>query len=261
MSEPDKKAVSGELSKIVSSAANLLTAPKQHMCLEEQYCCAEVTRDKMEALLKDITRHTSLTEGNAFMGPNKDRQTAEDKVIRRFDGDDTFITDVVRGKIVIDDAQQLAEIQEILASCGSDLMREHDIEVAHINDNFATPKQYTWYRGLGYKLSVPTDNGQAQIIELQVVSSAMESIYDVTHLHKRAAEDIYNKAAKEGRELTEEELEHASQHYAVCQWYNSKVAHDEGFDHFLKDKEKYGFTDEREKKLMNMMKHVNLDLG
>ena len=137
------------------------------------------------------------------------------------------------------------------------MLENRGITLADKTDNFSNPKMYTWYRGLQYKAAVQTEDGP-HIVELQVVSPAMEAVYDITHKHKRIAEEIYNDAAKKDRDLTDEEMIAVEQHYAVCQYYNSKAAYKEGYDTFLQNTEQYAFTPERQESLIELMAQIDV---
>jgi len=230
---------------------------QQQLTLAEQYKYCDQTRSVVDEVLEHIKSSTDVTL--AHMGPNKVQKTARDKAQRKYGGDERYITDVVRGKIEVENAEQLGQVLDIFDDPECEILKKAGIVVVDKDDNFSVPKQYTWYRGLKYNLAVPTEDGKPQIIELQVVSPAMEGVYDVTHGHKRAAEEIYNTAAREERPLSDDEIEKVTQHYAVCQYYNSKTAYEEGYDRFLKDPEKYAFTDIRRAKLEDKMYELGVE--
>lgn len=266
--------------------------PRQVMQLDELYNTSDETRNKLDILIATIMKKSGVDEG--YSGPNKKREDAEKKVDHRFDGDARYLTDVVRGKVIIDNVDQLETIINLFKDSESNLLEEAGISVVQEKNNFETPKDYTGYRGLSYKLAIPTgDDNKPHIVELQIVSDAMEngndttfildkstnseeflandddkrlSIYDGTHFHKRMAENIYRNAARDYKEgtredpsLTDEEIEIAKKHYAVCVYYNAKIAHEEGYDRLLIDKDKHAFTPNKEKELVAHMADIGVE--
>ncbi len=275
----------------ISVSFNDRGEPRQVMKLDELYDTSEETRDKLAVLIANVMGDADVDEG--FVGPNKKKEDAVKKVDHRFDGDARYLTDVVRGKVIIDNVDQLETIIGIFKDPESDILKDAGVEVVQEKNNFETPKDYTGYRGLSYKLAIPTgDDNKPHIVELQIVSKAMEmgndttfildktidpendeaandarmSIYDGTHYHKRMAENLYRNAARdykagtrEDPSLTDEELETATKHYAVCVYYNSKIAHEEGYDRFLIDKEKHAFNSDKEKELVAHMADIGVE--
>lgn len=229
--------------------------PEQSMSFRDLYRTAEETNRTMTSLLVAIGDQHSV---RAYMGPIKEEKTAQDKCIRKFGGAEKFLTDVVRGKIEVNSAEDLASVKAIFEAPDSVMLSNRKISLEGKTDNFANPKAYTSYRGLQYKLGVETDDGKPHVVELQIVSPAMEAVYDITHHHKRIAEEIYNEAAKENRDLTDDEIEQVEQHYAVCQYYNSKAACKEGYDRFLEDTKHYAFTPERQAHLIERMAQIGV---
>ncbi|PCJ99426.1 MAG: hypothetical protein COA45_05145 [Zetaproteobacteria bacterium] len=250
---------------IISVSFNKQGDLLQVMELDELYATSAETRFKVGAFLLHILDEANVSD--AFMGPNKNKEDAERKIDQRFDGDSRCITDIVRGKIVIDTSDQLAAIMSIFRNPDTGPLKEAGIKVELEKNNFENPKPYTGYRGLSYKISVPTgDDGKPHVVELQIVSTAMEAVYDMTHEHKRAAEDIYRNAARDYKAgtrkdpaLTDEELDMATHHYAVCEYYNAKIAHEEGYDRFLEDEERHAFTPEKEKELIAHMAIIGVE--
>lgn len=237
----------------------------QVMELDELYETSAETRNKVGSFLLHVLNETNISD--AFMGPNKNKEDAKRKIDQRFDGDSRCITDIVRGKIVVDTSDQLASVINIFKNPDTGPLKEANLKVELEKNNFEKPKPYTGYRGLSYKLSVPTgEEGKPHVVELQIVSTAMESVYDMTHEHKRIAEDIYRNAARdykagtrEDSGLTDEELSLASHHYAVCEYHNSKIAHEEGYDRFLEDKQRHAFTPRKEKELVAHMSEIGIE--
>lgn len=263
---------------------------RQVMDIEELYNTSTETQTKLSFFIAHIMEISDAEDG--YVGPNKDKENALRKANQRFEGDTRFLTDIVRGKIIVDNVDQLESIMKIFKDLDSPPLRDSGIHVALEKNNFETPKAYTGYRGLSYKLAVPTgDDNKPHIVELQIVLTAMEygndttyimdpdtenaaysddearmSIYDGTHFHKRAAEDIYRDAAhdyligtRKNPELTDEEHDLAAHHYAVCLYYNAKIAHEEGCDRLLLDKDTHAFTPEMEKELLTHMTEIGIE--
>ncbi|PCJ02368.1 MAG: hypothetical protein COB14_02390 [Alphaproteobacteria bacterium] len=237
----------------------------QVMDLDELYDTCEETRLKAGRLLSQVLEASKAAD--AFMGANKDKASAIRKINQRFDGNPHCITDIVRGKIIVDTSEQLDAVMAVFRDTDSGPLKKANIKVELEKNNFEEPKPYTGYRGLSYKLSVPTGNAdKPHVIELQIVSTAMEAKSGMTHKHKRAAEDIYRNATEDydagtrkDPALTDEELALAQHHYAVCDYHNSKIAHEEGYDRFLKDPDRHAFTPEKETELVAHMAKIGVE--
>ncbi|MGH1456634.1 MAG: hypothetical protein ACRBDI_07625 [Alphaproteobacteria bacterium] len=234
--------------------------PQQALTLDQLYQTAEKTT---EILRRSILEKTlDLTDiQQVKIGNVKDRDHAKDKILTKYDGEGRFINDIVRGMITVDTGGELVQLDTLLSDPDSELLKGTGIFVVDSSDHFETPIDYTHYRCKQYKLAIPTELGEPHIVELQIVSSGIEAVYDLTHPYKRAAEDIFTKAKQEGRaELTEEEQESVARNYAVCQYFNSKMAHKDGFDYALRDKDKYGFSEERQDALSPYVTLEGLEL-
>lgn len=234
--------------------------PQQTLTLDQLYETADKTSEILQhSILEKALDLTDIQQ--VKIGNVKGRATAEDKIFTKLDGQNRFINDIVRGMITVDTGRQLSQIDALLSDPDSELLKGTGIFIVDSSDHFETPIDYTHYRCKQYKLAIPTELGEPHIVELQVVSSGIESVYDLTHPYKRAAEDIFTKAKHEGRaELTEEEQEAVAQNYAVCQYYNSKMAHLDGFDYALKNKDKYGFSLDRQDSLSPSVIKEGLEL-
>ncbi len=233
---------------------------QQVLNLDQLYQTSEKTTEILtHSILNRVLDLTDVQQVKT--GDIKDRGHAEDKILTKYDGEGRFINDIVRGMITVDNGKELEQVDELLSNPDSQLLKGTGIFVVECSDHFETPIDFTHYRCKQYKLAIPTELGEPHIVELQIVSSGIESVYDLTHPYKRAAEDIYTKAKQEGREeLTEEEQETVAKNYAVCQYFNSKQAHKDGFDYALKDKEVYGFSQDRQDALSPYVLQEGLNL-
>jgi hypothetical protein len=171
------------------------TRTRQMLTREQINATAEEANTKLRNFLIDCkTKIPDLAD--AFVGPIKDDKVLENKAIRDYGGDASFVCDKVRGKGVVTNAQQVLSMQQILDDPHNEILKKHGMFVVHKTDFFSDPKEPTGYRALNYRLAVPVVGGY-QIVELQVVAEQIEAVYDLTHPHKRAIEKIYDGAIEE----------------------------------------------------------------
>ncbi len=236
----------------------------------------EEARDNLQAMLVDLmiaANHNNYDNENCdfFIGPNKRLDVAQNKANRDYDGDPTRVTDYVRAKVVVTSPEQVETIQEILSESyerssvssdagytkRSEIAQEHDVHVARAINFFENPKDSTGYRCINYKLAVPVGdkksgmNQEYQVVELQVVAKQLEDVYDVTHPHKRAAEEILDKQ----EDLTHEDRQRVAYNFGACRYYNGLAARDAGYDKLLlpEVRSSHNLTKNRELRLKDMV--------
>ena len=135
----------------------------------------------------NFTRFTEAlaTEiGAAYeVAPLKSVERINEKV-SKFDGDYSRITDMRRGRTIIQTVEQLEKAREILnpAEKSSFLQawEKEGFQVRSFEDLFAQPSK-AGYMALTVKLAVPLEDGDNHITELQVQHEAMLPAYKKTH--------------------------------------------------------------------------------
>ncbi len=108
------------------------------------------------------------------------------------------IVDLVRGRIVIDTADQVRAIREVLA----DPELRESLGIEYAKDRFAKPSD-THYRDIN--LSVRLPNGH--VAEIQINQRDMMAAAEFTHDPYEDADAIRKRAQIEGRTVTPEELD------------------------------------------------------
>ncbi|MFP4098336.1 MAG: hypothetical protein ACLFP8_02365 [Alphaproteobacteria bacterium] len=200
--------------------------------LDELYEYAPEVDRKYGDFLQDL----SVELGCEFkQGPLKERAIAENKIDDDYEGNEALISDIVRGKLVVDSVEALQELLVLLdpQKDPSGLLKQHGMHSAQMNNYFAEPKYETGYRCLNVKLAVPLDGMEDEyfLVELQVVHKDIEATYDTTHKHMREAQNITN--ACRDRPMTQQDVARRHGHYAVCRFHNASAARQAGLDVLL----------------------------
>lgn len=132
-------------------------------------------------------------------GPVKVFDRAAAKLVDRETGkinphDAVGITDLVRGRIVVETPEQINAIREFLANNADDL------GIKSIKDRFAKPSD-THYRDIN--LTVELENGH--MAEIQINQRNMLAASDYTHDAYEEMDSIQKRADLEGRDITADE--------------------------------------------------------
>ena len=168
--------------------------PRQTLTPAQIKDTASEANTKLSTFLTDC-RSKIPGLSDAFVGPLKNHEVAKLKAERDYRGDLSFVCDNVRGKAIVNSAQQVLSLKQVLDDPKNGLLHKHGMFVVHGTDFFADPKEPTGYRALNYRIAVPVEGGH-HLVELQVVAEQIEAVYTLTHPHKRAIEMIYDGAVE-----------------------------------------------------------------
>lgn len=200
--------------------------------LDELYEHAPETEKKFKAFAKELSE---LTGCKFKLGSTKDRDVAEDKIKRDYDGNPLLISDIIRGKEVVDSPEAIELNREVLNPENKErhpLLKKYNVYCAQMSDYYADPKYETDYRCINAKLSFPIDGTDEEyLVELQIVHEAIESTYHLTHDHMRKAQEISGKY--KDVEMPNKEAYNRYQHYNVCKFYNGTASRKAGLDRLL----------------------------
>jgi len=239
-------------SKSISPLATAFQCPNKGLLamqscgtLDELFKHAPEVKPKFERFLKDLTKEIEDTAENSEefpsykLGPLKKRERAEDKIHTDYGGKATLISDIIRGKVVVDSVEAIIKLREMLNpkdGAVHPLLKKHGIYCAQVTDLFADPKYETGYRCLNSKLAFPLDNGGEYLVELQIVHDKIEATYDKTHKHMRMAQDISREYADKIMPLAA--AIRRSRHYDVCLFHNGKASKEGNLDYLLDNRKR-----------------------
>lgn len=235
--------------------------------LEKTQLITRAIYDEIIDSLKDL-----CCSDTGSLGDDKTDASIERKADLCYGGDSLFVTDRVRGKIVVTDPEQVQMIIETI----DDVLKKYGATYKCMNF-FEDPKDATGYRCLNYKIKVPfpkgieskigeinedrlkedkqyrteiaerylgilnglspeeLTNAEYRIDEIQAVAKQLEDIYHLTHPYKRRAENIDRQA--KNREMTKEEKRIKAYCNAACSYYNAVVTR--VYDVMIKDAVKH----------------------
>ncbi len=224
--------------------------------LDELYKHAPKVDKKFEKFIKELS---GIIGGKFKLGPIKERDVAEKKIQRDYEGKATLISDIIRGKVIADSPETISILREILnpESETHKLLKKHGVYCAQMTDYFADPKYETGYRCLNAKLAFPINGTDEEfLVELQVVHKDIEATYDKTHHHMREAQRITNKYQFEIMPLGKAQIR--TGHYAVCKFYNGTASRQAGIDHLL-DSQDNALSEREAASLDNMIRYLRFD--
>lgn len=197
--------------------------------LDELYKHALEIEKNFQEFAKELSK---IIGGNFKLGPLKDREIAEKKIDRDYEGKTTLISDVIRGKVIIDSPETIVKLKEILNPDSNNkhpLLKKYGAYCAQLSDYFANPKYETGYRCINAKLSFPIEGTDEEfLVELQGVDKNIEETYDKTHRHMRLAQEITSRY-KDERMPNDAAFKRAG-HYAVCKYHNGIASIESGLD-------------------------------
>ena len=219
--------------------------PQQPMPVSAVKATAKEATDKLKAFLIDCNINIPALH-KILVGEVKDDETATNKAKRDYGGDESFVVDRARCKAVVTTPQEVLTIQQMVEDPHNPILKRHGFILANATNFFEDPKEPTGHRALRYVLAVPVTGGH-QLTEFQVTAQQLEDVYEITHKHKRAMEDIYTEAVD--RELNVAERMDVSYHKAQLDLINGTAAmpyHCLVKPHLAR---KYDMTPVRQKKL------------
>lgn len=171
---------------------------------EELYRRAQEAMPGFEAraneLLENLrAQHPGVFDDVTFeMGNLKDMQTALDKIETRYNGDVSKITDLVRGRFVVQSTEQIEILNEALGQ---------NPDILNFDNRFENPVNNTGFRNLAGNTITP--NGVTA--EIQVVHQDLKVVNTYTHRQMERVRDIRTEAHAEGRNLTSAEKKEIKQ--------------------------------------------------
>lgn len=163
---------------------------------EQARASVPVVADVGNGIVENLRRQNpGLFDNIEFQnGPLKALDRAQAKITGDYSGDHTQISDLARGRIVVDSPEQIEAIRTYLAQ------NREALGIETMKDRFANPSD-THYRDINIKMRLP--NGH--IAELQINHRGLLNASKRTHDPYEQVQDIDRRAKAEGRMLTETE--------------------------------------------------------
>ncbi len=229
--------------------------PKQLISPEREMDTLDVAVKKGREFLISLM-NTNLISG-IIIGDTKEKSVIEEKAQRKYDGDQSYVTDKGRMTGLLDHPKQFEEICNILNN--NHIMRDHGMLVVSESDYITRPRKHSDARGLHIKPAFYTgknpDSGASEfnIIEIQFRPKQGQPFYNMTHDHLRAGQNIRNIPKQE---RTEQQQELKSGHYAFCRYCNGLYAREFGYDELL-DKDSYSLTGNKQTRLESQLLKFN----
>lgn len=128
------------------------------------------------------------------LAPLKSEQRATLKVVFDYHGDHTRLTDLVRGRIVVETPEQIAALRKIVAQYP---------DIVQVKDRFASPTKTGWRdMTLLVRLGIGQNN---HIAELRIEHPAMIAAAEETHGMYETIQKLERGAANDNRALTDAE--------------------------------------------------------
>ncbi len=163
--------------------------------LKELYRKATEARPMLQAKADELLETLRAAHPGAFdnvtfeMADLKDIEKTQQKIAVRYNGDETKITDILRGRFITENAGQIELIEAAL---------KQDGDIANVVNKFKTPVNNTGYRGMSSEIRLP--NGH--VAELQTVHKDMLRIDNYMHTQMDRIRELHYEATQEGRKLT-----------------------------------------------------------
>lgn len=148
-------------------------------------------------MIDDLRRqHPGLFDNIEFeTGPLKTLERAQAKIEGDYAGNHSRISDLARGRIVVDSPEQIEAIRTYLAQ------NSESLGIEGMKDRFASPSD-THFRDINMKIRLP--NGH--VAELRVEHRGVLDAAKRTHEPYEQIQEIERRAEREGRMLTETEI-------------------------------------------------------
>ncbi len=180
-----------------------------------------------EAILKDVRSHyRSLFDNAEFQnGPLKKQDRALAKINGDYDGDHHRISDLARGRLIVNTAEQAEELHEYLES------RRTEIGIENYKYRFAEPS-HTAFRDINTKIRLP--NGH--LVEFRVEHRDLMLPSRVTHPLYESVQEIERAMTTQGLELDEKTQERRQLFLDNIRDIHNAPARDVGLDSLLNDK-------------------------
>ena len=185
--------------------------------LEKLYKEAQQARPllqgKADAILEVLRKkHPGVFDNVTFeLADLKEFEKAQRKIDVRYNGDTTKITDLVRGRYVVENTEQLKILEDAL---------KNDPDVAKVVNRFEKPVNNTGYRNMSSEVTL--SNGH--VAELQVVHRDMMRVDKYMHTQMDRIREIRHEA--KGRDLTSVEKKEIKNIEKEMREVNRAAAHD-----------------------------------
>ncbi|MDR0779722.1 MAG: hypothetical protein LBF16_03380 [Pseudomonadales bacterium] len=178
-----------------------------------------------EYLTQLKTRYPGVFEGVVFeQGPLKTRDRALSKINADYEGNAAEISDLVRGRFVVNTAQQADILRK-------DLSQRPPFKVEQLKDQFAEPLD-TLFRAENAKIRL--NNGH--LAELRVEHKGMLEASNSTHKLYEEMQEIERRAKLEQRDQTPEEEKLYAQKRDEIRVIHDRAAVEGNLDPLLNDK-------------------------
>lgn len=179
--------------------------------------------DKIVADLK--TRYPGLFDDVKFeMGPLKTLERSQDKVNGDYKGDHTQITDLARGRLVIDKPEQVETLRQYFKE------QREGFKVEVLKDRFAKPSD-TNFRDINMQVRL----GNGHVVEMRVEQKDILEAAKKTHDPYEEVQKMDRAAEKEGRMLTPDEATRRQTIMDSIRDAHGAAAQQAGVDRLLSD--------------------------
>lgn len=160
-----------------------------------------------DALALELGRDPDM---DFLIAPLKKDDRIYEKVIEKYDGDPSRVTDITRGRILFDRPEQVEQFRKLFANSGKNRHQflksweKKGIEVLEVKDYFASPKD-AGYVGVNFKVRVELSKGRYHICELQLMHQNMQHTDSLSHEIFEEIRSLKAKTAEEDRDFSDEE--------------------------------------------------------
>lgn len=193
---------------------------------EEAKSSVPVLDEVGKNMLADLQRaNPSLLNDIEFeSGPLKTLDRATAKIAGDYAGDHSQISDLVRGRIVVENADQVEALRNYLNE------NAQALGIEKTKDRFAKPSN-TGFRDINMKVRLP--NGH--VAELRIEHRGLLNAAKHTHEPYEKVQEIERRMKREGRYLTEEEALERRRLFDEVRDIHGKPAAQDGLDRLLNE--------------------------
>lgn len=195
------------------------------LSLEELYEQARQMQPELRAQGEDFLRHLQETYPNQFDGAYYEQaqlkapERAQAKINGEYRGDVSQVTDLLRGRIVVETPEQIEIVRREIAA------QAETMHLERIKDSFAKPTG-TRYSSLNTSTRLP--NGH--VAEFRIDQIDMVEAGNSNHLAYEETQEIQRRAYVEHRDLTPEESTRIGELNDGLRADHTRAAHRGGLD-------------------------------
>ena len=151
---------------------------------------AEMSRSNLQkfasAILSEINNPSEPEKEALFeLGPNKSAKTAQQKAENEYDGNVAKLTDLCRGRLLVNNIEHISELKKILDPVHQSQFLQSWADKGYFirgfRDSFENPTD-SGYRAMKIQVEVPKTGGGSHICELQVQHRDMLGVYAESHV-------------------------------------------------------------------------------